>query len=317
MWLQLLVSLSAGLAVFGIGWLAYGYHLQISSQLRRQRQFRRLESLDRGVESVTAEADQMSPDGESWVDRLAPFVTGQVTLSTTAEQDSEDRRLLAQAGFRGMKALLAFQAIRIGLTVLAVLISVGSAVVSGNPKTWLYVVAAVALAYLVPKFVLSRMAKRRMHDLAKEIPLFIDYLRMMHGAGIGFEQSLMLFAEERRIGLPILAREFAFVRLAIKSGRARSDALAQMANQLDEDDLRDLVVLINDADRYGAGLQEPLKRYATRLMDKRRFALQDYVGKLATRMVVVMVFFLMPTLLIVTAGPAFLALYKALAGTAS
>jgi tight adherence protein C len=310
MFFPLLVAISVGLAAFGIGWLIYGYHLQISNQIRRQRQFNRLERLERGGDRSTY-PDQ-AQEGESLIDRVAPFLVGQLRGSGPSESDSEDRQLLARAGYRGLQPLIYFQALRLGVTALLLVVFVSMALVSGHANDWLKAFLAGGVAYLAPKYVLKWLAGQRMRDLANEIPLFVDYLRMMHGAGVSFEQALILFAEERRVGLPQLASEFNVVRIAIKSGRARADALQQMADQLGLAELRELVTLINDADRYGAGLQEPLKRYAVRLLEKRRFDMQDYVGKLATRMVVVMVVFLLPALMIITAGPGFVAVFKAL-----
>lgn len=309
--MPLIVALSVGLAAFGLGWLLYGYHMQISNQIRRRRQFSRLERLDRGGEPLAADIDQVL-EGETLIERVAPYLTGQLRDKAAAEQDSEERLLLARAGYRGIQPLIYFQALRIGLAAAAAIFFALYAFAAGTGTAWLKVILAGGIAYLAPKYILAWLARRRMRVLAAEIPLFVDYLRMMHGAGVSFEQALVLFAEERRVGLPVLASEFNYVRIAIKSGRSRTDALQQMADQLDLPDLRELIALVNDADRYGAGLQEPLKRYATRLLEKNRFEMQEHVGKLATRMIVVMVLFLLPALLIVTAGPGFIAVFKAL-----
>lgn len=308
--LPLIIALSVGLAAFGIGWLAWGYHLQISSQLRRQRQIERLDRLAHPDEPVLGEPEA---EGPSQFERLALLLTGQLQGSLPSGQDGEDRVLLARAGYRGLQALVYFQAIRLGLTLAAVLVAAGIALAAGGDlNAWLKVFLAGGTAYLAPKYLLKYVAARRVREIAHELLLFVDYLRMMHGAGVSFEQALLLFAEERRVGLPVLASEFNVVRIAIKSGRARADALQVMADQINLPELRELVTLLNDADRYGAGLQEPLKRFAVRLADKRRFDMQEYVGKLATRMVVVMVLFLLPALIIITAGPGFIAVFKAL-----
>ncbi|MDD4880916.1 MAG: type II secretion system F family protein [Gallionellaceae bacterium] len=306
-----IIALTVGLAVFGGGWLIYGYQLQISNQIRRQRQFNRLDKLAHGGDSVNSEMERML-ESQSWAERLALMLTGQIQGGASSEQDSEERLLLAQAGYRGIRPLIYFKAARLGLTVVLLAVFVTYALVAGTTDAWLKVVMAGAIAYLAPKYILKYFAQRRVRIIVNEIPQFVDYLHMMHGSGVSFEQSIMLFAEERRIGLPALASELNYVQIAIKSGRSRSDALQQMSSQIDLPELRELIALINDADRYGAGLQEPLKRFGVRLTEKRRFDLQDYVGKLATRMVVVMVLFLLPALLIITAGPGFLALFKAL-----
>lgn len=307
-----LIALTVGLAALGAGWLVFGYYLQISSQIRRQRQFNRLEKLSHGDDNMNTEMERML-ESQSPIERLALLLTGQLHTGAASEPAGEERVLLAQAGYRGIRPLIYFQATRLGLTAGLLLIFVTYALVAGTTAAWLKVVVAGSLAYLVPKYLLKLFAHQRVRELANELPMFVDYLHMMHGAGASFEQAIILFAEERRIGLPVLASEFSVVRTAIKSGRTRAEALQMMAEQIDLPELRELVALINDSDRYGAGLQEPLKRFAIRLTEKRRFEMQDYVGKLATRMVVVMVLFLLPALLIVTAGPGFLALSKALA----
>lgn len=307
-----IIALTVGLAAFGAGWLLFGYHLQISSQIRRQRQFNRLEKLAHGGESPNAELDRLL-ESQSPVERLALLLTGQIK-DDGSEQVGEERQLLAQAGYRGLQPLIYFRALRLGLTAGLLLLFASHALIDGSTPAWLKTILAGGVAYLAPKYILRFFARRRVRELASELPLFVDYLRMMHGSGVSFEQAILLFAEERRVGLPVLASEFNVVRIAIQSGRSRADALQQMADQIDLPELRDLVTLVNDADRYGAGLQEPLKRFSVRLTEKRRFEMQDYVGKLATRMVVVMVLFLLPALIIITAGPGFVAVFKALSG---
>lgn len=302
--LPLLVAISAGLAVFGIGWLIYGYHLQVSSQLRRQRQFERLSRLSDDEVQTPERELPVVPRG--LYERIAALFAG------VPAKDGEVRLLLARAGYRGLQAQVLFHAIRLILAVVLALVFASYALAAGSLFAWFKAVLAAAVGYVLPHYGLRFIARRRVREIARELPLFVDYLRMIHSSGVSLEQAMLLFAEERRIGLPVLADEFAAVRLSMKSGRAQSDALRQMADQIGSPDLKELIALLNEAERYGSGLQEPLKRFAVRLGEKRRFEMQEYVGKLATRMVVVMVVFLLPALIIITAGPGFIAVFKAL-----
>ncbi len=302
-----LVASSVALAVFGGGWLLYGYFSVAQSRMKRQRQLNRLESRAEGG----ADRDPIS-EHLPLLERLALAVTGRSQSGTKAEPDSEDRLLLIQAGFRSLQALLFFQALRLALPVGALLVLSGYAWLDGTLASWMRVFAACTALYLGPKYIVALLAHRRRRQISEEMPFFVDYLRMMHSVGVNFEQSLTLFAEEDRVGQPVLSGELRMVSLAIRSGRSRGDAMHQMAEQLQVPELQELVSLITQADRYGAGVQEPLKLYAQRLTDKKRFELQEYVGKMATKMVVVMVVFLLPALIIVTAGPGFLAVIRAL-----
>lgn len=307
-----LVAFSVALAAFGLSWLVYGYFVKAQRQMQRQRQFNRLDKmLGAGSGSLDLErpADELP-----LVERLALFVSGRLAQGDVAplERDSEDRLLLIRAGFRSMRAMVLFQGLRFALPVAGGVLYSGYALLAGNPDAWLKMIEVGITLYLAPKFILSYLARRRCQDLVDELPIFVDFLRMMHSVGISFEQAILLFSEDRRLGLPLLSAEFDAVNLAIRSGRSRSDALQQMAKQIDKVELSELVSLICQTERYGAGVQEPLRLFSQRLTEKRRFEMQEFVGKMATKMVVVMVMFLLPALIIVTAGPGFLALLKAL-----
>lgn len=303
-----LVAASVAMAVCGVGGVAYGYFMRAQREIRRQRQMSRLEQM-LGVSPGEFEREV---DEVPLFERIALFVSGRGEGDGLPEQNSEERTLLVRAGFRSIRALLLFQVLRLALPLAGGILAAGYVLLAGNEDGWLKLVAACIILYLAPKYVLAFLARRRCRQLADELPVFVDFLRMMHSVGINFEQSILLFAEDGRLGLPALASEFRAVNLAIRSGRSRSEALQQMARQLDVEELGELVALICQTDRYGAGVQEPLRQFSQRLTEKKRFEMQEFVGKMATKMVVVMVIFLLPALIIITAGPGFLSLFKAL-----
>ncbi|MBS1159733.1 MAG: Bacterial type secretion system protein domain protein [Proteobacteria bacterium] len=305
-----LVAGSVGLAVLGISWLVYGYFLGAQRQIQRQRQFHRLDKM-LGQGNRPSEMERGSEELPR-LERAALFLSGRMAAEGAAERDSEERLLLIRAGFRSIRAVLFFQALRLLLPIAGGVLYAAYALLTGSLDAWLKLLAVCIVLYLAPKYFLTYLGRRRLRELAEELPVFVDFLRMMHSVGISFEQSILLFSEDGRLGLPILSDEFNAVNLAIRSGRPRSEALQQMAKQLDVAELAELVALICQTDRYGAGVQEPLRLFSVRLTEKKRFETQEFVGKMATKMVVVMILFLLPALIIVTAGPGFLSLFKAL-----
>lgn len=309
-----LVAASVALAVLGVGGLVYGLFLAAQRKILRQRRFARLDQMlapaGEGSEAIR-EAEELS-----FAEKLLLLFSGRLPGAAGGEADSEDRRLLIRAGYRGLHALVFFQSLR-WLTLLAVLLGFGGyALLAGSLQDGLRGVALAILIFLGSRYLLRYLAHRRMTMLAEELPVFVDFLRMMHSVGISFEQAITLFAGDSRLGLPVLSNELGAVSLSIRSGRSRSDALQLMARQLDVDDLSELVALICHTDYYGAAVQEPLSQFSQRLTERKRFQMQEYVGKLATRMVIVMVLFLLPALIIVTAGPGFVSVIKALGGMA-
>lgn len=309
----ILIASSVVLAVLGGGWLLYGYLTVALSRIRRQRQFSRLENLlSAGIGAGTVGGQASLQPGTSYIARLSSTLKGLLPSEPEGGQLSEERALLIQAGFRSFQTLLAFQTMRLVLPVLGVLLFSAYATLTGGNTGLTRFVALVAVLYLGPKFVLSRLARARRRRMADEVPLFVDYLRMMLSVGINLEQALTMFAENDRIGLPVLLQEMQLVSLAIRTGRSRTEALQQMAEQMNVAEAKELVSMVSQADRYGAGIQEPLKALSQRLTEKKRFEMQEYIGKISTKMVVVMVLFLLPALLILTAGPGFIAISRAL-----
>lgn len=308
-----MIALSVALGVLGVGGLAYGFMLDAQRKIERQRRFARLEQL---FSPAGGSVDPVNEsEGLSWLERSVLFLLGRLPNPGPNEQDSEERTLLVKAGFRGANAALHFQIIRWSALLLLVLLAISSALVAeGGLNAWLRVLAIAIVGWLLPRYVLRYLAKQRLRRLEEELPVFVDFLRMMHSVGTSFEQAINIFAQNPQLGLPVLSSELSAVALAIRSGRSRSDALQLMARQLDVDDLSELVALICHTDYYGAAVQEPLRQFSLRLTERKRFQMQEYVGRLATRMVVVMVLFLLPALIIVTAGPGFVAVFRALGG---
>ena len=306
-----LVAASVALGVIGAGSLLFA---SLQNALRKLEQKRRFEAINRMLDPGATVADAGVPERFNELERFMLRISGRLPVAAVGDDESEERRLLTKAGIRGTKPAMAFQTARWVFLVLVLVVAATYTSLSDSGNGALRMVAAGIAAYLLPRFVLRFLAHRRHRQLEAELPVFIDFLRMMHSVGVSFEQAINLFAENPKLGLPVLSSELAVVASAIRSGRSRTEALQLMARQMDVEDLTELVALITHTDYYGAAVQEPLRKFSQRLTERRRFEAQEYVGKLATRMVVVMVVFLLPALMLVTAGPGFVAVFKALGG---
>lgn len=264
--------------------------------------------------SFGGELSDLLGEGDTLLDRLIRRMARLMLEDEPEDVPYQDERTwLVQAGFRGSRGLILFSALRIGLPASGLIVLSLSWI--GSPldmQFFIYAFAFFAAGYLLPKYILKQLAKRRMKKLIDELPLFVDFLRMLQGVGLNLEQSLMVVADAHSSGLPTLGAEIREVMRQISGGRSRGVAFEMMAQQLRLMELRDLVAIIVQANRYGGSLQEPLLQFSRQLAERRRFELQTQVGKTATKMTVVMVLFLFPALLIITAGPGVLGILKAL-----
>jgi tight adherence protein C len=112
--------------------------------------------------------------------------------------------------------------------------------------------------------------------------------------------------------LPVIGEELASANRQFAAGRTRQQSLQRMATAYENEDLTAIVRLLVQVDRHGGAVQEPLKQFGERLREHRRSGFKEKIGKLNVKMTGVMVLTLLPALLIVVAGPGFIAVIRSL-----
>ncbi|WP_038205937.1 type II secretion system F family protein [Xenophilus azovorans] len=225
----------------------------------------------------------------------------------------EDRRLIDQCGWPSVRAQLLFLAARAvlaaGLPLLVLLLAQ-----AGHVRSRVMLLAAIAftLGFMLPKWALSAHARRRRAQVARELPLFVDLLRLLQGVGLSLDQSLQIIVSDFGDVLKVLGREVEVAANLYARGRTREHSLQRLATLHGNDNLAGLVGLLVQIDRHGGAVQEPLRLFGERLREQRRAELKERIGKTTVKMTAVMVTTLLPALLIVTAGPGFLAIIRTL-----
>ncbi len=229
----------------------------------------------------------------------------------------EDRKLIDQCGFPSLRAQLIFLVIRMTLAALLPLVffigwskdfAVGEDLAIG--------MGAFVLGFMAPKWVLSRMAAARRERVSQELPLFVDLLRLLQGVGLSLDQSLQIMATDFSHVLRVLGYELAIANRQYAQGRTREHSLLRLATLHGSENLTGLVALLVQVDKHGGAVQEPLRQYSDRLREHRRSELKERIGKITVKMTGVMVVTLLPALVIITAGPGFLAVIRSLGALA-
>lgn len=228
----------------------------------------------------------------------------------------EDRQQLLQAGFRQPYALPLFLLIRLmaGLA-LGMLVELYVLFAVHHPAGWAYLLwpfMGFVLGVLAPKFLLEMRAKSRIEGIAEELPFFVDLLALLQGVGLSLEQSLISVTAASDSGLPLISAEMREVSRQVAIGRPRVEAMQKLAEILKDPDFRELTNLLRQIDRYGGDVAEPLREFSERLQAKRQMSARERAGKMNAKMIVVLVTTMLPGLIIITAGPAFTILVKAL-----
>ncbi|MDN0077108.1 type II secretion system F family protein [Crenobacter sp. SG2303] len=313
------------LFVLSLALLAIALLLIASVLLVKSRAEGRAERLI--VRTVARRAEQRQREGGGSVEGPLPYgLKGQLDrLIKLAGQrlDSrlgralvaaEDQRLIELCGFVDIRSRAVFLCARLLSALLVPLLwlaMLGHGLHGVRFWMWLFVVFAIG--FMLPKWFLVRFGNQRKAGAAEELPLFVDLLRLLQGVGLGIDQSLMVISADFRTILPVLARELEIANRQFATGRSREQSFQRLATIFQNDDLVAITRLILQVDRYGGAVQEPLRQFGERLRENRRSNMKERIGKLTVKMTAVMVSTLLPALLIVTAGPGFLAVIRSLA----
>ncbi|AMO98755.1 type II secretion system (T2SS), F family protein [Collimonas arenae] len=224
----------------------------------------------------------------------------------------EDRHLLDQCGVNDRHGKAWFFFARVVLAICLPLIGLflfGSGV---GLKLLLILFFGMALGYMLPKWVMQRVAKKRQKLAAEELPLLIDLLRLLQGVGLSVDQSLHVIENEFSNVLKVLGQELAIAGRQYSTGRSREQSMRRFSTIFDNEDLHAVSRLLVQVEHHGGAVQEPLKQFSERIREQRKLDMKEKIGKLTVKMTGVMVVTLLPGLLVITGGVGFLAVIRAL-----
>ena len=284
--------------------------LLIGAEVRRARSGRVLgRALRRTADDVAAAEGAPDAAGANACDLPVHWLQTRAGRLLVAD---EDRRLIDQCGLPSAQAQLVLLVLRVVLGLLLPLLAWLLFVPANGRGGVTYAACAAAIGFMGPKWVLRRMAAARRERIAQELPLFVDLLRLLQGVGLSLDQSLQVMADDFSHVMRVLGGELTIANRQYAQGRTREHSLQRLATLHDNEHLAGLVALLVQVDRHGGAVQEPLQQYSDRLREHRRSELKGRIGKITVKMTGVMVTTLLPALVIVTAGPGFIAVLRSL-----
>jgi tight adherence protein C len=225
---------------------------------------------------------------------------------------STARRYLVAAGYRSEGAVRIYYGIRVVLCI--VLLVAGFFLrdtITANPILRIVVVAAAGLVgYLGPSFFLDNMVKARQERIRLALPDALDLMVVSVEAGLGLDQAIRSVSEELKITHKDISEELGLVTLEMRAGKRRAEALKNLADRTGEAELRKLVAILIQADRFGTSVAESLRTHSDFLRVRRRQDAEERAGKVGVKLVFPIFFFILPSMLVVSAGPGLLQVFK-------
>lgn len=250
----------------------------------------------------------------------APIIESMARSGKAIEQmvdtEGESARLMVQAGWRSAKARLFWYAFQAALPVVLFAGVAAFWTFSDSPQrtmtSLLLAMMAAILSFLAPRWVLRSVAEGRRKRIRAEVPLFIHLLVLLFESGLSTRQALASIVRESGGVLRELGRELDLALRQVEAGAEAGDALKNLGETLDVEDLTTVLGVLRQVDRYGGELREPLLETLQVIEERRGYEMREKVNLMSGRMTVVMVLFFFPALMIFVAGPAFLSIVTVL-----
>jgi tight adherence protein C len=222
-------------------------------------------------------------------------------LPKSPKNMSRLQKRLARAGYHHPIVPVIYTICEFSLPVILLLPCV---FLLGTSRGLLIGALGAIIGFMMPGFWLSRQAEKRKKQIANGLPDALDLLIVCVEAGMGLDQGITKSAEELQVSHPPLSEELGIITTEIRAGKPRLDAFKNFAERTKVEDVRQLVSMLVQTDRFGTSIAQALRTQAEVSRTKRRQRAEERAQKLGVKLVFPLVFCLFPAMYVVTLGPA-------------
>lgn len=279
------VFLSVALAAWALG------SMVVRWSTPEQRGIRKLSQHGRG--DLMAEL-QLTDAPSPWVKRF------QQVVPKSPKEMSALRRRLTTAGYRGPGVAVMYAASE----ALLPFVFAGGALMMFGFSKWYYAIFAAGLGFSLPSVWLGRQTALRQKQIRNGLPDALDLMIVCIEAGSSIDQSILKASDELDLPYPALAEELRLVTTEMRAGKPRLEAFKNFASRTKVDEVRSLVAMLIQTDRFGTSVAQALRTHAEVSRTKRRQNAEERAAKISVKLVFPLVFCLFPALYVAILGPA-------------
>ncbi|WP_027862808.1 type II secretion system F family protein [Marmoricola sp. URHB0036] len=273
------------------------------------------------LEALTSAPAEMKGElDQSFSDRvLFPLLARSQQMGRRLTPEDASERIREKLEMAGNPAGWTVERVMAGKVVgfaIALVVSLVLALLMGLGflPTLGFVVIASLVGYMAPNLYLYQATYNRMDTLQRALPDAIDLLTISVESGLGFDAAC---AQVARNTEGPLSEEFARMLQEMQIGRGRSEALRSMGDRANLPDLRSFVSAMVQADAFGIPVGQVLRVQSSEIRVKRRQWAEEAAQKVPVKILVPLIFCILPTLFIAVLGPAGIHIMENFSGTLS
>jgi tight adherence protein C len=163
--------------------------------------------------------------------------------------------------------------------------------------------------YFLPDIWLHIKTSVRKNKIVEGIPDVLDLLVVCVEAGMGLDSAISRVAQEIRLSNKVLGDELNVLNLEIRAGKSREKALRNLSDRIDIEDMRSLVTLLIQTDKFGTSIAQSLRVFSDSFRTKRYQKAEEIAAKLPVKLMLPLILFIFPSLFVVILGPAAIRVY--------
>lgn len=237
------------------------------------------------------------------LDPLGHWLARRLSGLLPANHLQNTRRKLTRAGVATVLSAEEFLALRaIGLLAgIGMLILVVAGPTADGGQQLAAAALALVLGLFAPPVLLAGRRERYVKEIQRQLPDALDLLAISVEAGVGLESALQIVTANVESGL---GYELDHTLREMKLGLTRRESLHNLRDRVDVPELSSFIGSLLQADALGMPLSRVLRSQAEEMRTKRQQAAREAASKLPVKMLIPMLFFIMPAIFVVTIGPA-------------
>lgn len=177
-------------------------------------------------------------------------------------------------------------------------------------RYFIFAVIAAGFGYFLPTLWLGRAIEKRKKEIRNGLPDAIDLMIVCIESGSGIDQAISKVAEELALAYPALAHELEMIGTETRAGKPRLEAFKNFADRTKVEDVRSLVTMLVQTDKFGTSVGQALRTHAETSRTKRRQRAEEKAAKLAVKLLFPLVFCLFPAFYVIVLGPSMVKIFR-------
>jgi len=158
----------------------------------------------------------------------------------------------------------------------------------------------IVVSLVFPNSWLNGQVRSRQDEIRRGLPDALDMLSVCASAGLGFDQSLQKISGYWQTELGVEIKQ---AIQEMEMGVTRAEALKNMSNRLDVNDLSQFVAIIVQAEKIGMSYADVLQSQANQLRIMRQVRAREAANTLPGKMIIPVILFIFPAMIAVILGP--------------